>query len=118
MTSIFRTLFIVGLLAVPHIAFAQAKPDATTELFKPVGPVPTFKITVDADNLKQMAKDARKYVRATIRVGDQSYADVGLHLKGAAGSRREWNDAKRPSRDRAGSGRGNLPSMATRRLRL
>ena len=92
MTSIFRTLFIVGLLAVPHIAFAQAKPDATTELFKPVGPVPTFKITVDADNLKQMAKDARKYVRATIRVGDQSYADVGLHLKGAAGSRREWND--------------------------
>ena len=92
MTAIGRTLCIVGLLAIPHFAFGQAKPDPTIDLFKPVGPVPVFKVTVDADNLKLLAKDARKYVRATIRVGDQSYADVGLHLKGAAGSWREWGD--------------------------
>jgi len=92
MNSICRTFFIVGLLANSHIVFGQAKPDATTDLFKPVGPVPVFKIAVDADNLKLLAKDPRKYFRATIRVGDQSYADVGLHLKGAAGSWRDWND--------------------------
>ena len=92
MTAIGRIFFIVGLLANSHFAFGQAKPDASTDLFKPVGPVPEFKIAVDADNLKLLAKDPRKYVHATIRVGDQSYADVGLHLKGAAGSWREWND--------------------------
>ena len=69
MTAIGRTLCIVGLLAIPHFAFGQAKPDPTIDLFKPVGPVPVFKVTVDADNLKLLAKDARKYVRATIRVG-------------------------------------------------
>lgn len=74
----------VLMLAVPA--------DATADLFKPTGPVPRFKITVEKATLAMLVKEPRKYVRATVRVGDITLKDVGLHLKGAAGSYRNWDD--------------------------
>ena len=65
--------------------------DLSSGLFKPVGSVPVFQITVDAPNLDLLGKDPRKAVRAQLRIGQQEFADVGLHLKGAAGSWRDWN---------------------------
>jgi spore coat protein H len=43
----------------------------------------------DVDALK---KDNRKYVRATIVEEEKAYTDVGLHLKGAAGSFRQLEE--------------------------
>ncbi|WP_394795268.1 CotH kinase family protein [Armatimonas sp.] len=66
--------------------------DLSAALFKPVGTVPVFQITVDALNLDLLGKDPRKAVRAQLRIGQLELTDVGLHLKGAAGSWRDWND--------------------------
>ncbi|QEL18439.1 CotH kinase family protein [Limnoglobus roseus] len=81
--------FTVLLLA----PFANAQPkDLAADFFKPAGPVPKVAITLDPESLKLLGKDPRKYVSATIKVGDTTYPDVGIHLKGAAGSWRDWND--------------------------
>ena len=37
-------------------------------------------------NFNKLRRNPRDYVRATIREGDQVYEEVGIHLKGAAGS--------------------------------
>src|SRR5436190_20086903 len=72
----------------------QAKPhDKTADLFdKPTGPVPVIRITVDNDNLTLLKSDPRKYVHADLQIGDEKLANLGLHLKGAAGSFRRWED--------------------------
>ena len=56
------------------------------------GPVPYLKIEINRTNLAALRRNDRAYVRATIRDGDTVYTDVGIHLKGAAGSRRDLND--------------------------
>ncbi len=81
------TAFLLG-----SFADAQQK-DLAADFFKPKGPVPKVAVTVDAENLKQIGKDPRKYTKAsTIKVDDKTYTGVGFHLKGAAGSWRDWND--------------------------
>src|SRR5438067_7737207 len=79
-------LLLAAALAVP------LKPDPSADLFKPAGPVPKVVVTVEPDALKQLRQDPRKYVRCTARVGDGTFPDAGVHLKGAAGSFRDWND--------------------------
>ena len=84
-------LFILTITAATP-AFAQTKTDPTAAVFKPTAPLPTFKITVDDANLKLLKAEPKKYVRATVAVGDKTYKDVAIHLKGAAGSFRNWDD--------------------------
>lgn len=86
---------LAALFALPAVAQEKKddkKKDPSDEVFKPAGAVPKFKITVDADNLKLLKKEPRKYVRCTVQVGDTRLEDVGVHLKGAAGSTRDWDD--------------------------
>ncbi|HEY2785113.1 MAG TPA: CotH kinase family protein [Fimbriiglobus sp.] len=97
-----RREFLTGTLGLAATAnWAQADGqtktvglnDKTAELFDhPTGPVPVFRITVDKENLAQLRKDPRKYVHADIQIGSETLSNVGLHLKGAAGSSRDWND--------------------------
>ena len=90
--------FAILLVTVVWCAqtFAQnktpAKPDTTAAVFKTTTPLPTFKITVDEANLKMLVSEPKKYVRGTVVVGDKTYKEVALHLKGAAGSFRNWDD--------------------------
>lgn len=87
-----KLLSIVTPLLVASVTFAADKPDPTVEFFKPVGKIPTFKIDVDKMNLDQLKREPRKYVKCTLKVGDDTYKDVAIHLKGAAGSYRNWDD--------------------------
>jgi hypothetical protein len=89
-THLFRVLLLVGVCA--STSQAADKPDQTIEFFKPVGKIPTFKIEVDKTNLAQLNREPRKYVKCTLKVGDDTYNDVAIHLKGAAGSYRNWDD--------------------------
>jgi spore coat protein CotH len=82
---------VVAGSAAAQSSKPNAKPDPSAELFKP-GAMPKFQITVDADNLKQLKKEPRQYVRCTVQVGNEIFPDVGIHLKGAAGSYRDWDD--------------------------
>lgn len=56
------------------------------------GPVRRFEITVSREFANQLRRDPRKYVPATVVVGDRRFDNVALHLKGAAGSRRSFDD--------------------------
>lgn len=92
-----RLLAVLSAVCLPLTAVAQEKKDdkkkdPSEEVFKPAGAVPKFKITVDADTLKVLKKEPRKYVRCTVEVNGARFEDVGVHLKGAAGSYREWDD--------------------------
>jgi spore coat protein H len=71
---------------------APPNPDPSADFFDPAKPVRTVRIDVDKPNLEQLRKEPRKYVKMTLTSGDQKWTDVGVHLKGAAGSYRDWND--------------------------
>ena len=88
----FRAALFILAVAAAMPAFAQTKVDPTAAVFKPTAPLPTFKISVDDANLKLLKAEPKKYVRATVAVGDKTYKDVAIHLKGAAGSFRNWDD--------------------------
>src|SRR5262245_37177795 len=75
-------------LAVAWTAAAEApKADDAATFFKS-GPIPRLVINLDDENLAQLRKSDREYARCTVRDGTSEFAEVGLHLKGAAGSYR------------------------------
>jgi spore coat protein CotH len=84
--------FIVALYFAP-LSLAQEKPkeDPSNEVFKP-GKVHIVKITIDKDPLKEFLKDQRKYQKFQVEINDTKLVDVGIHVKGAAGSSRDWHD--------------------------
>ena len=82
--------WIALLVATP--VWAADKPDPSVEFFKPTGPVPVFKITVEKADADSLRREPRKYVKCTLQVGNQTFKDVGIHLKGAAGSTRGFDD--------------------------
>jgi spore coat protein H len=51
-----------------------------------------IEITVSKKELDALNREPRKYVRATLKEAGTTYGDVGIHLKGAAGSWRDFND--------------------------
>ena len=51
-----------------------------------------LRIRITGTNLAALRQNNREYVRATVREGDEVYPEVGVHLKGAAGSFRELAD--------------------------
>ncbi len=67
------------------------KPGASVTFFA-MPRVVELEITVDEPDLSTLRRDPREYVRATIREGDTVYREVGIHLKGAAGSFRHFDD--------------------------
>jgi len=87
-----RILLLILTVAVTMPALAQTKADPSAEVFKATAPLPTFKITVDDANLKSLKAEPKKYVKCTVAIGDKTYKDVAIHLKGAAGSFRNWDD--------------------------
>jgi len=46
-------------------------------------------IDLAPDELKALQQDNRKFVRATVREGTNVWKEVGIHVKGAAGSTRD-----------------------------
>ncbi len=101
-----KSLIKLMLVSVIAVAFAGSG----TELF--AGPVvrdmPQDKAAADAlftnvvvlrlrleipeSGMKSLRQNPRRYVRATLHEGDTVYTDVGIHLKGSAGSFRGVDD--------------------------
>ena len=70
------------------------RPEPTGQFFTNRA-VPHLKIEITGTNLTNLRDKNREYVRATVREGDapeKVYSDVGIHLKGAAGSFRGLDD--------------------------
>lgn len=79
-------LWISGLSGVVDSAWAAAAKREDAETFFNRGAIPHLHIQLAETNLTKLRRNARDYVRATVREGDRVYEEVGLHLKGAAGS--------------------------------
>jgi spore coat protein H len=90
MTRLLASAF--ALLIAGPFAAAQTADEKADEFFSGTGPVPILRVEIDKPNLDMLKKDVRKYVRAIVRNDTVVYRDVGLHLKGAAGSFRNWDD--------------------------
>jgi len=85
----FMIPLVVGLLVCER---GFAADDPSTEVFDPKSPPMKIEIFVDNENLALLKRDPRQYVRCTFRTRDKSYENVAIHLKGAAGSFRGWDD--------------------------
>ncbi|HMS15698.1 MAG TPA: CotH kinase family protein, partial [Planctomycetota bacterium] len=73
-------------------ANGSRKPDEA-DVFFTKGIIPRLEITLADEDLARIREKPREYVRAkVVENGRTTFADVGLKLKGAAGSFREWDD--------------------------
>ncbi|QEG31430.1 Inner spore coat protein H [Gemmata obscuriglobus] len=83
-------------LAVAHAPAAEVPPaprvitDRDALFRKPQ--VLDLVITLDKKETEALQRDPRKYVKCLLKDGKDEYVDVGIHLKGAAGSYRDFND--------------------------
>ncbi len=95
-----RVLFAFSFLAIaiaaavtPAAEPAPApRPVKDRDAFFRKPAVHNINITVPKKELDKLNGDPRKYVKCTMKEGDTEYTDVGIHLKGAAGSWRGFDD--------------------------
>ena len=85
-------LVVIVAFAGPLRASAARKPDAS-DLFFTNGQIPYIKIEIARTNLDKIRSGAgekgdKTYYPATVREGTNVWEDVGIHIKGAAGSKR------------------------------
>jgi spore coat protein CotH len=80
--------FLVPILLLAHAAAAPPalRHDKSDDFFES-GVIPNLRIEIAPTNMASLRRDDRTYVRATVREGDRTYQEVGIHLKGAAGSK-------------------------------
>lgn len=88
-------LIITLILLSPCLAQIRTTPpknDLSLEFFSK-GKIPRLKIEISKEELEKLKNKDREYVRCTIIENDTSrYENVGIHLKGAAGSFRPIED--------------------------
>jgi len=94
-----RALFAVGLVAFAVAAATPAAepapapaPTSPRDAFFRKPAVHAISITVPKKELDQLNRDPRKYVKCSLKAGETEFTDVGIHLKGAAGSWRGFDD--------------------------
>ncbi len=89
------SLFAQAPAKQPSSGSKTPKEDKSKKLFEQFI-VPTFRIEVSEPEMQKLRNEPRKYVRSTIKIttpdGDKSFVEVGIHLKGAAGSFRGVDD--------------------------
>ncbi len=83
--------FCIAAFAIrPGLAATSARAD-TNDIFS-TGYAGRLKIEIPKSGMALLRQNPRKYVSATVREGDITYTNVGVHLKGAIGSFRQVDD--------------------------
>jgi spore coat protein H len=83
-------LFAMAIVA-PAPASAQKPAEASGALFKS-NKVLELDIEIGPKELDALRREPRKYVKAKLKEGEKVYANIGIHIKGAAGSFRGIDD--------------------------
>ncbi len=94
-----RTLVALALLSLALVANVPAadpptpaKKPSERQTFFSKSPVLKINIEVDKKEVEKLGREPRKYAKCVIKEGEAEWKDVGIHLKGAAGSWRDFND--------------------------
>src|SRR4051812_42678476 len=88
-----RPAVVYGLLVLLPIAAQGQTPADESNAFFQGGKVLALALELGPKELDSLRREPRKYVKATLKEGDKVvYCDVGVHLKGAAGSFRGIDD--------------------------
>jgi len=83
---------MTGLLLAQDAGKPTRTPDASDTFFSK-GAIPELRIQISDEQLEKLKSENRKYVRCTIVENRRTtFRDVGIKLKGAAGSFREFDD--------------------------
>lgn len=88
--SAIAALLLVSTSNAPVRADAKAREERAA--FFKEGRVVKLTIELDKKSADALRRDPKEYVRCTLKDGDKVYADVGIHLRGAAGSFRPFDD--------------------------
>jgi spore coat protein CotH len=96
MIRVFPLILLAALLAViavdrPPPGDEEDKPSkkrsrAVTSAEFLAAPIGRIDIEIPPDSVRSLDRENRTYVPCTVRMGDEVYESVGVHLKGAAGS--------------------------------
>src|SRR5436305_844801 len=86
----FATIAAAVLLLIS--ARLPANPAKDSDAFFADDKVIHLEIELDKKDLEALRREPRKYVKATLKEGDKVYNNVGIHVKGAAGSFRGIDD--------------------------
>src|SRR5262245_29977058 len=81
-------LFLCVACASSRSAFGS---DAD-RLFAHEGPVPRIQIEVDNDGVESLRREQRTNVPCKVTMGDRTWDNVAIHIKGGRGSLRPWDD--------------------------
>lgn len=99
MSRVTAGVLLAGLLAVPFGVAGRAqqatptpKPTEQRDAFFNAGKVVHFKIELGPKELESLRREQRKYVKCTLKEGGTVHENVGIHLKGAAGSFRSIDE--------------------------
>ena len=88
----YRSLIAACALALQVPPAESAPPDETVAFFE-AGAIPELKVALDEEAQRQLREHPRDYVRAALVVdGTTTLKTVGVKLKGAAGSYRDFDD--------------------------
>jgi spore coat protein CotH len=82
----------IALLALVPANVRAQKANKESEAFFKSDKVIHIEIDIGKKELDSLRREPRKYVKATLKVEGQVYPDIGLHVKGAAGSSRGIDD--------------------------
>ncbi len=89
MLRLLATLPLAGLLLAQQDA--AAKPDPARSFFASA-PVVRVQITLDDKARQSLKEKPREYARATLELDGEPFAEIGVKLKGAAGSFQELHE--------------------------
>ena len=84
----------LGLALQPQAEAKQRENKEASAAFYSDAVVYSIRIEITPEDIGKLRKDPRKFIHAIVREGEDRYTDVGLHLKGAAGSFRGIDDPR------------------------
>ncbi len=83
---------ILGVALPEPTQAADKKSQDERDAFFKEGKIPHLTLELDKKDADSLRREPRKYVKCTLKEGGQEYRDVGLHLRGAVGSFRPFDD--------------------------
>src|SRR5262245_4274306 len=86
----FVAVAALGLLCPSHVHAQKAAKES--DAFFKSDKILHIEIEIANKELDSLRRDPRKYVKATLKVDKDVYPDIGIHVKGAAGSFRGIDD--------------------------